>query len=222
MKHNLLSTIVLAGLFSLPFISQGQDVASELKLLAEKGDAAAQTRLGNCYYSGDGVPQDYTEALRWYRLAARQGVAEAQTQLGFAYYEGAGVPQNYTEAAKWLHRAAEQGDTAALSLLGGCYYLGNGVAKNYAEAARCLRLAAEKGDVVAQYNLGGRYYRGEGVPQDYVQAYAWSDIATAQNHKGATDLRSTCLQKMTSVQLENGQKLSREYTEKFLKQASTP
>jgi TPR repeat protein len=222
MKHNLLWTMVFAGWISLPFMSRGQEDISVLRQLAEQGDAAAQTRLGACYYSGCGVPQSCTEAVKWYRLAAKQGVAAAQTGLGFAYYGGSGVPQNYTEAVKWLHLAAKQGDTAALSLLGGCYYLGSGVAKDYAEAARCLRLAAEKGDVVAQYNLGGRYYRGEGVPKDCAQAYAWTHIAATQEHEGAKKLQSICLQEMTPEQIEQGQKLAQEYAEKFLKQAATP
>ena len=34
------------------------------------------------YYSGNGVPQDYQEAVRWYHLAAEQGSADAQFGLG--------------------------------------------------------------------------------------------------------------------------------------------
>jgi len=30
------------------------------------------------YDKGQGVPQDYAEALKWYRKAAEQGFAEAQ------------------------------------------------------------------------------------------------------------------------------------------------
>ena len=35
----------------------------------------AQTNLGNRYRNGEGVPQDYKEAVKWYRLAAEQGIA---------------------------------------------------------------------------------------------------------------------------------------------------
>jgi hypothetical protein len=44
---------------------------------AGKGNAAAQYKLGNGYYSGRGVPRDYYEAARWFRKAAEQGRAEA-------------------------------------------------------------------------------------------------------------------------------------------------
>jgi len=53
--------------------AQNGDFATALKEwkpLAEKGDAVAQYNLGQMYRNGDGVPQDYTEAVRWWRLAA--------------------------------------------------------------------------------------------------------------------------------------------------------
>ena len=34
------------------------------------------------YDNGEGVPQDYAEAVKWYRLAAEQGDARAQYNLG--------------------------------------------------------------------------------------------------------------------------------------------
>ncbi len=46
------------------------------------------------YDNGRGVPQDYQEALKWYRLAAEQGNAIAQYNLGFMYDNGEGVPQD--------------------------------------------------------------------------------------------------------------------------------
>jgi TPR repeat protein len=41
--------------------------------LAEQGNAAAQAMIGAMYSSGEGITQDYQEALKWYRLAAAQG-----------------------------------------------------------------------------------------------------------------------------------------------------
>ena len=41
--------------------------------IAEQGDAFAQFSLGIMYDNGEGVPQDYAEAVKWYRLAAEQG-----------------------------------------------------------------------------------------------------------------------------------------------------
>ena len=52
------------------------------RLLAEKGDAVAQFKLGVMYDRGENVPQDFAEAVKWYRVAAEQGHAEAQLALG--------------------------------------------------------------------------------------------------------------------------------------------
>ena len=48
---------------------------------AEAGDADAQYRLGLSYEHGKGVPQDYMEALKWYRKAAGQGHAAAKAKI---------------------------------------------------------------------------------------------------------------------------------------------
>ena len=44
-----------------------------LRVRAEAGIAEAQVNLGRRYETGDGVPQDAAEAVRWYWLAADQG-----------------------------------------------------------------------------------------------------------------------------------------------------
>ena len=67
---------------------------------------------------GLGVPQDYKEAVKWYRLSAEQGVAQAQYKLGWMYSNGLGVPQDYKEAVKWYRLSAEQGDAQAQYNLG--------------------------------------------------------------------------------------------------------
>jgi uncharacterized protein len=54
------------------------------------------------------VPQDYSEAVKWYRLAADQGDAQAQCNLGLMYAAGHGVPQDYVSAYVWLNLAAAE------------------------------------------------------------------------------------------------------------------
>ena len=43
---------------------------NSLRQKAEQGGADAQHFLGLMYYLGDGVPQDYVQAHKWYNLAA--------------------------------------------------------------------------------------------------------------------------------------------------------
>ena len=82
-------------------------------MAAEQGDASGQYNLGVMYDTGLGVPQDYAEVIRWYRLAAEQGHATAQYNLGFMYSNGQGVPQDYVSAHMWLNVAAATGDEDA-------------------------------------------------------------------------------------------------------------
>ena len=49
---------------------------------------------------GLGVPQDYAEALKWFRRAAEQNDAAAQTNLGVMYDFGHGVVRDYAEALR--------------------------------------------------------------------------------------------------------------------------
>ncbi len=89
-----------------------------LQPLAEQGDVNAQCNLGLMYFNGEGVPQDFTEAEKWWCMAAEQGHAEAQFNLGVMYANGLGVTQDFAEAVKWYRKAAEQGDTDAQDKLG--------------------------------------------------------------------------------------------------------
>lgn len=41
------------------------------------GDAEAQTTLATCYLSGDGVPKNMDEAIKWLQRAAKQGDKDA-------------------------------------------------------------------------------------------------------------------------------------------------
>jgi TPR repeat protein len=69
---------------------------------AAQGFAKAQFGLGVMFYTGQGVPRDYTKALYWFRKAAAQGFADAQLSLGVMYTHGQGVPQDYVRGGKWL------------------------------------------------------------------------------------------------------------------------
>ncbi len=72
------------------------------------------------YDAGQGVRQDYSMAVKWFRLAAEQGHANAQIALGTMYENGQGVPQDYVEAYAWYSLATfdfanEQRNEAAIA-----------------------------------------------------------------------------------------------------------
>ena len=84
------------------------------------------------YYEGQGVPHNYAEAIKLWKLAAEQG---------------------HEEAVKWYRLSAKQGDADGQCGLGEMYYGGEGVPQDYAEAIKLWKLAAEQGHEEAQYNL---------------------------------------------------------------------
>lgn len=80
--------------------------ANKTRVLADRGDARAQTLLGFLHEHGRGVPQDYMAAAYWYSCAAKQGDPTAQYLLGLMYDKGHGVPRSHVLAYKWLNLAA--------------------------------------------------------------------------------------------------------------------
>ena len=121
-------------------------MAEALLEYVEQGDAEAQLLLGSLYDTGEGVPEDDAEAVRWYRLAAEQGLAEAQLNLGVMYDNGEGVPEDDTVAAQWYRMAAEQGHPKAQLNMALQYITGEGLPVDHVRAYAWLDLGAAGGD----------------------------------------------------------------------------
>ena len=77
-----------------------------IPIAADQGYVEAQHNLGFMYNNGQGVPQDYAEAVKWFRLAAEEGLADAQNNLGVAYNNGQGVLQDNFVAHMWYNIGA--------------------------------------------------------------------------------------------------------------------
>lgn len=112
---------------------------------APAGSAVAPAEQARRHFVGDGVTQDYTEALRLYRLAAEQGDPEGQNGVGACYAKGAGVGRDDREAAKWFRLAAEQGFAKAQLNIADCYWDGLGVDPDCVRALMWAALAAAGG-----------------------------------------------------------------------------
>lgn len=79
------------------------------KIHAEKGDIYSQGMLGDRYYYGKGVKQNYKKAFEWYMKAAKCGVREAQYNVGGCYELGRGTEMDIDKAIFWYTKAAELG-----------------------------------------------------------------------------------------------------------------
>ena len=102
----------------------GEMVESSLALVrqddAEK-DAEEQYQTGERYFYGDDVPQDFAQAIGWYRKAAEKGHVLAQVELGSCYDLGIGVEEDGQQARYWYLKAADQGYVPAMRKLGVWY-----------------------------------------------------------------------------------------------------
>ena len=149
-------------------------------------------RAEDYYYGKNGVAQDYSEAVKWFRMSAEKGDAMAQLELGRCYAKGNGVSQDYREAIKWFRMSAKQGNPIAQCNLGNGYINGEGVSQDFSEAVKWYRKAAEQGDAQAQCNLGVCYIKGEGISQDYVEAIIWFKKAAEQGNSTAPYYLGLC------------------------------
>ncbi len=82
---------------------------SNVRNLAEKGNADAQVRLGNSYSTGTYELKNYQLAVKWYRKSAVQGNPLGQYHLAIMYATGRGVLQSNTYAYMWANLAAYNG-----------------------------------------------------------------------------------------------------------------
>jgi TPR repeat protein len=200
MKKYVLSLII----FIISSVSFAE-VPDDLLAKAQSGDPVALNAVGALYYNGDEVPQNYSEAFKWYKRAAEKGYAEAQYMLGLMYDNGEGVPQNYSETFKWYKRAAEQGHADAQYNLGLMYHNGKGVPQNYSEAFKWYKRAAEQGVAEAQNNLGVMYENGEGVTRDLQEAYTYFILAKANGNSDAENNIEAVGRRLSAKQINAAQ-----------------
>ena len=117
-----------------------------------------------------------------------------------------------------VRKKAEAGDADAQHYLGVMYAYGKGVAQDDTEAVKWYRKAAEQGNANAQFNLGWMYDQGKRVPKDDVTAYAWLSVAAASGDEEARKFRESVKGRLTPSQLDRGQVMAREISERIEKE----
>ncbi len=82
---------------------------------------------------------------------------------------------------------------------------------HYETAFKEFKPLAEQGNAQAMLGLGMIYYNGRGVPKDYVMAYMWYYLAETQGSEEAIINRSIVVKEMTTEQISEAERLSREF-----------
>ena len=109
----------------------------------KQGDAKAQFALGYLYYYGQTVPQSFSLAAKYLKMAADKGLAEAQCKIGLCYADGLGTDKNEMFAFKYFQKAHLKGNVEATVYLAWCYFNGFGVEQIWSKAAAFYKQAAD-------------------------------------------------------------------------------
>ncbi len=94
-------------------INEYNDAVHYFARAAEQGDEEAILFLGNYYFCGKSVIQDYVQAAKLFEILAHKNNVEAQYLLAECYMNGVGENQKIPEAIKWYKTAAAQGHEGA-------------------------------------------------------------------------------------------------------------
>lgn len=163
---------------------------------AQNGEPNGYFLLGFFYYQGEGVTQNFTEAIKWFKKAANNGLCNSYGFLGACYI----TQKNYVEAINWFKKAIDNGDCCYADLgacylqlgkfteaipwlkkgiddkrpeyyvsLGQCYYF----LQNYTEAIPWLKKTADKGITDSYFTLGLSFY----FLKNYTEAIIWFEKA---------------------------------------------
>ena len=153
---------------------------------AAQGHAWAPVLVGLCYWRGDGVPKNDTEALKWAELGIQQDKSKRARAHAYglkAYLFSASDPQ---KSLQYDLQAAELGNIYAENHVVGTYLKGKHlvqtsegktdfiVEKTPAETRKWLTLSAEKGDKICMRALAALLTRGDtGVARNPEEASMW-------------------------------------------------
>ncbi len=139
----------------------------------DKNDTDSQCELGKSYRDGEGVTQNYQQAIEWYNRAASNNSDLAYLCLGFTYEAGLGVEKNAIKSFQYNMKAALMDDRMAQSNIGYDYFYGFGCEKNIKESIEWRLKAANGGNVLAQTALGDYYLEIGEDGKDLVLALRW-------------------------------------------------
>lgn len=151
---------------------------------AERGHSRGQLCMGNAFSQGNGIAQNYQEALEYYQLAANG------TEKAFAYYNiadlyenGLGVERNLFSAENYFILAHKNGHCGALERLNqiaNAHENGIGIEVNPLNAAKVYEKSASLGNTRGLENFF-RLVAEEGKAADYYDYDIFGSVETADD-----------------------------------------
>lgn len=161
-KTSLIVAMMTFSCYSMeswgPFSNENPAAGSgEVYALVNRNDPVALYKLGMDFHDGNGVEQNFFNALQYWTLSANLGYCYAQLQLGFIHYDR----HNYLDAYTFFQNACYERGTDeetrifddAMIMMGIMHENGQGVHQNNNKAGKCYYLVAKKGHEGALQNL---------------------------------------------------------------------
>ncbi|EEO27763.2 tetratricopeptide repeat protein [Oxalobacter paraformigenes] len=181
--------------FYLGEIYRDKDISTSCrnyKKASEGGYKEAFFKVGLCYYVGEGIEKNDSEAFKWAKKAGDE-LNEIQLSnddkkhlmlfIGDFYLTGKGTLQDFSEAAKWFEQAAELGDERAQATMAFFYYSGQGVLMSKEKSKYWAEKAAAQDNEIGEFALGMLNQFND--PPAIKEAVYWYEKAAEKNHEGA-------------------------------------
>ena len=171
-----------------------EEIIDRIRFLSENGNTEAKRRLGQLYYDGVFINQDYSTSIRLFEECAVNNDNWCRQRLGEMYRDGKGVQKDVKKAIEWFKLAGEQGSLICIFNIMNLTWSGDGAdTEEYGKALKALERYAEGGSQDAICKLGNMYHDGTIAAQDYSKALYWYT-------KGADVGNVWCRQRCSQIQ----------------------
>lgn len=168
-------------------------------------------RIAEIYEGGEYLPENQTEAARWWLKAAERGDQDAEIATALKFFNGQGVQRDFAQGRSWCDRALKEGDARGEYCIGYIYQHGLGVAADAKEARKRYERAAKGGHTLAIKALAQMYAAGEGGKVDRGEACVLYAMLAVRGDKDS-------LQKFAKLRKEIGEKEWREVQKRLIVQ----
>ncbi|WP_158652213.1 tetratricopeptide repeat protein [Helicobacter felis] len=116
------------------------------------------------YQNGQGVAQDYEQALKLYQEAADAGDPDGYVRIGLLFINAQGE-KGAQKALEYFQKAIDNGSSWGYTELGNMYKDGKGVAQDYEEAINYYKKGMQAGNAEAYSSMASLYLKGQGCAQ---------------------------------------------------------
>jgi len=148
--------------------------------LVNEGYAPAGITLGNLYFLGDGVAEDFETASHFMEMAEAGGFVAASAILAYRDLIDDSRTMFRGQAFMTLTGLCQQGDVTAQYLLGAAQLFGEGVRQNVQSGLHWSELAGQAGHPYAYESIAEYYETKQGATaQDIAVALEYYDKAVA-------------------------------------------